>query len=104
MNPQYVFERIRGSEKRNAHYPLCIKIKQPFITVWPRGKYADVEIDIDHISPQLSEMKQEKTRQLFHDLEGQNINVTSGLCSTKRIPFSEAESLAQKLFQIAIHS
>jgi hypothetical protein len=101
VNPQYVVDRTRSLKKHNAHFQLCTKIKQPFITVWPKTKFAEVAIDLDSISLHLSETKQEQIRQLFYDLGGQSIHVTSGLCSAKRIPVSEAENLAMKLFQIA---
>lgn len=101
MNAQFVNDCTRSVEKHNAHFQLCIREKQPFVTVWPKSRYAQVAIDVDSIDAAISEEGQELIRQVFAGANGVEIHTCGGLCSAKKIPVHDAEDVARKIFQIA---
>jgi hypothetical protein len=104
MQP-FVVERSKSYEKKNAQFRDCQRNNRPLVTITPSRKFALVEIDMFPTDKNLdSSVMDEIGAVLAQHAETGEIKVSAIQCYANRIPRVSAESVATKLYDIALNA
>lgn len=103
MPPKWVIDRTRSLTIRNTQLRLCEIEQQPLVHIEPGRKYATLVLDMVSIPIySITEEGQSAIEEIFRDSGAWIASVGRHYCSAKRVPISDAESVATRIFDIAV--